>query len=420
MAAPLGSNYWKLWTSSALSNLADGVMKVALPLVAIRYTDSPTIIAGLAFAFSLPWLVFALTAGALADRFDRRRLMLVANSARAAFLAVLTIAAAMGAGSIWILYAAALCVGIAETIYDTSSQSILPQVVSRSALSRANGRLYAAELTANQFVGPPLGGFLVAAGFALAFGAPVLLWALAIGMLLLMRGSYGTDHPRTTTMRADIAEGLRFLWSNTLLRVLAIMVGVFNFAGNATFTVLVLYAVGPASAMGLTDPGYGLLLTASALGSVLGSLVAERVEHGLGRSRALILTILGSFVSLATPAFTTNPYIVGAGFFLGGITVSIWNVITVSLRQRITPTRLLGRLNSAYRLVSWGTIPLGALAGGVLAQFLGFPPVFIIMGALTLGLVIGMIWVTDRRMDQAEHDAESVSAEHDAARSAGR
>jgi MFS family permease len=408
MTAALGASYAKLWTSSALSNLADGVMKVALPLVAIRFTDSPTLIAGLSFAFTLPWLVFALTAGALADRFDRRRLMLFANSARAGFLALLTLATVFGAGSIWALYFAAVLIGIAETIYDTSAQSILPQVVGTDALGRANGRLYAAELTANQFVGPPLGGLLVAVGAAAAFGAPVVLWVLAIVMLLLLRGSFSTGHTRTTTLRHDIAEGLRFLWSNTLLRVLAIMVGIFNFAGNATWTILVLYAVGPASAMKLTDPGYGLLLTASAFGSVAGSLFAERIERRLGRARSLVLTVFGSVLSLAIPTFTADPWIIGAAFLVGGVTISVWNVITVSLRQRITPPHLLGRVNSAYRLVAWGTMPLGAAAGGILAQFLGLQPVFAIMGGLTLTLLIGMYWVTDKRMAAADQDAAAL------------
>ena len=414
-AIRLGSGYWKLWTSSALSNLADGVMKVALPLVAIRYTDSPALIAGLTFAFSLPWLVFALLAGALADRFDRRRLMLVANAARAAFLACLTLATVAGAGSIWLLYAAAVCIGVAETVYDTSSQSILPQLVGKDALSRANGRLYAAELTTNQFIGPPLGGFLVALGVGLAFGTPVLLWVAAIGMLLLVRGRFTTDHPRTTTIRADIAEGLRYLGRNTLLRTLAVMVGGFNFASSAVFTVFVLFAVGPSSAMKLTDPGYGLLLTASALGSVLGTFLAEPAERLPGRSRALTLTILGSLLTVATPAFTTNPLIIASGFFVGGITVSIWNVITVSLRQRVTPQRLLGRLNSAYRLLAWGTMPLGAAAGGLIAQFFGIPAVFLTMGIVVLALVIGMFWVTDARMETAEKDAEAADEQATAA-----
>ncbi|MBW8870743.1 MAG: MFS transporter [Leifsonia sp.] len=406
MTAGLGSAYAKLWTSAGLSNLADGVMKVALPLVAVRYTDSPALIAGLGFAFTLPWLLFALTAGALADRLDRRRLMLVANGARALFLACLTIVSLTGAGSIWLLYAAALCIGVAETIYDTSAQSILPQLVPRDRLSRANGRLYAAELTANQFIGPPLGGFLVAAGVALAFGTPVLLWVAAIGVLLLLRGRFRAERSGPTTIRADIAEGLRFLRGSTLLRTLAIMVGVFNFASSAVFTVFVLYAVGPQSAMQLTDPAYGLLLTASAIGSVLGTFLAEPAERLLGRSRALVIAILGSLLTVATPGFTDNPFIIGAGLLLGGVTVSIWNVITVSLRQRITPTRLLGRLNSAYRLLAWGTMPLGAAAGGIIGQLLGVRLVFLIMGGLVVLQLIPMMWVTNRRMDEAEAAVE--------------
>ena len=403
---PLGAAYWRLWTSSSLSNLADGVVKVALPLVAIRYTDSPTLVAGLAFALTLPWLLFALPAGALADRLDRRRAMLGANAVRAALLVVLALTVMSGVGSIWVLYAVALCIGVAETIYDTSAQSILPQVVPRDRLSRANGRLFAAELTANQFVGPPLGGFLVAAGVAMAFATPAALWVIAIGALLLVRGRFRIERDQRTTMRADIAEGLRFLWRHRILRTLAVMVGVSNFATNATFAILVLYVVGPASAVGLSEPGYGLLLTTVAVGSLLGALVAERIERRLGRARSLVLTIVGSTLIVGTPGLTVDPFLIGAAFFVGGATIALWNVITVSLRQRITPERLLGRVNSGYRLVAWGTMPLGAAAGGLLGQFLGLRAVFVIMAVLTLTLVVGMTKITDRGMDAAERDAD--------------
>ncbi|KFF57891.1 hypothetical protein JF66_22850 [Cryobacterium sp. MLB-32] len=151
---PLGSSYWKLWTSSGFSNLADGVFSIALPLVAIQLTQSPSLIAGLVVAARLPWLVFALTAGALADRLDRRTLMLVANLVRAILLLALVAVLLLGISSIWALYCVAFLVGVSETIYDTSAQSILPQIVQRDQLSRANGRLYAVELTANQFAGP--------------------------------------------------------------------------------------------------------------------------------------------------------------------------------------------------------------------------------------------------------------------------
>jgi len=185
MQPGLGTAYWRLWISAGLSNLADGVVKVALPLVAIGFTRSPVLIAGLTFAFGLPWLLFALPAGALVDRVDRRRVMLVANVVRAALLAVLVVAVALHLGSIWALYVVALSVGVAETLYDTASQSILPQIVSREFLSRANGRLYAVELTANEVAGPPLGGLLVAVGMVAAFAAPVALWVVAVGALLL-------------------------------------------------------------------------------------------------------------------------------------------------------------------------------------------------------------------------------------------
>ncbi|GAA3445408.1 MFS transporter [Planomonospora venezuelensis] len=394
-----------MWTSAALSNLADGIFKVALPLVAVRFTDSPTLIAGLTFALTLPWLFFALPAGALADRLDRRRMMLGANTVRAVLPAVLAVAALTGAGSLWVLYAVAVCVGVTETVYDTSAQSILPQVVPRERLSRANGRLHAAELTANEFVGPPLGGFLVAAAAAAAFAAPVALWAAAVAALLLVRGPFRIERERNTTVRGDIAEGLRFLRRHRLLRTLAAMVGVANFATSATWAVLVLYAVGPGSAMGLSEPAYGLLLTAAAAGSLVGSLVAERVERALGRARSLALTVLVGVPFLGAPAVTADPFAIGAAFFAGGLSIAVWNVITVSLRQRVTPDRLLGRVNSVYRLLAWGTMPLGAAAGGLLAQFSGLRAVFAAMALLTLARLAGMLVVTDRAMDAAERDA---------------
>jgi MFS family permease len=164
--------------------------------------------------------------------------------------------------------------------------------------------------------------------------------------------------------------------------------------------------VGPTSAMGLSEPAYGALLTATAAGGLLGSLVAERVERRIGRARSLVLTLVGGAVLVGAPAATVNPVLIGAAFFVGGVTIAIWNVITVSLRQRVTPDRLLGRLNSAYRLLAWGSRPLGAVAGGVLAEVFGLRAVFAVMAVLTLGLVIGMTRLTDEAMEAAERDAE--------------
>ncbi len=407
----LGRRYWRLWTSSGLSNVADGIVKVAMPLVAVKYTQSPTLIAGLAFALSLPWLLFALPAGAFADRWDRRKVMLGANGARALLLGALGIGLLLGFGSIWALYVIAFCVGTAETLYDTSAQSFLPNIVDRDQLSLANGRLYAAELTANQFIGPPIGGVLVAVGAAAAFLTPVALWVLAIGALSMVRGSFRTERRGRTTLRSDIAEGLRFLWGNTVLRTLAVMTGVSNLAMTAGGAVLVLYLVGPQSPGRLTDPQYGLLMTAVAVGGLVGSLIADRVERRIGRSRSLVLTIVGSAILAGIPALTANSWAIGAALFIGGVTVVIWNVIVVSLRQRIAPDRLLGRVNSGYRLVAWGTLPLGAVLGGVLANLFGLRAVFAVAGVLVLSLLALIPLVSDQAMDAAERDAASTAAE---------
>lgn len=400
--APLGAPYWRLWTSSGLSNLADGVFKIALPLLAIQLTQSPTLIAALTVAATLPWLLFALTAGALADRLDRRKLMLWANLSRALLPAVLAAVILLDFGSIWALYVVALMVGVAETLYDTSAQSIMPQVVHRDQLSRANGRLYAVELTANQFIGPPLGGLLVAIGVVAGLAVPAALWLAAVGGLLLIPGAFRTEREQKTTLRFDIREGLRFLWNQKILRTLAVMTGVFNFASSAAFAVLVLFAVGPASKMGLSEVGFGLLLTVSALGAFVGSFISERVEAQLGRSKSLMLTIFGAALFVGAPAVTDNPYVLGPIFFVGGMLIVLWNVITVSLRQRITPNRLLGRVNSAYRLLAWGTMPLGAAAGGLLAQWLGLQAMFAIMGLLTLALLGMMPILTDKAFAAAD------------------
>lgn len=405
----LGRPFWQLWSASTLSNLADGLVKIALPLIAVTLTDSPGLVAGVSVAVTLPWLLFALPAGALADRVDRRIAMVTADVVRAAAVAILAVTLVFGlessSAAIWVLYALALLLGTAETIFDTSAQSILPQVVPRDRLPRANGRLIAAELTANEFVGPPLGGVLVAAGVAAAFATPAALWAAAVGALLLLRGSFSVPRAEPTTLRADVAEGLRYLWRHRLLRTLAAMTGLFNFASNATFAVFVLYAVGPDSAMGLTEATYGLLFATLALGNLIGALLADPIVRRLGRSRSLFLGILGGVGTVGIAAVTTAPLVIATVFILGGLTNALWNVVAVSLRQRITPDRILGRINSSYRLLAWGTRPLGAAAGGLLAELLGLPAVFAVAAAVILATLIGMTQVTDSAITAAEHDA---------------
>ncbi|MDS0134318.1 MULTISPECIES: MFS transporter [unclassified Amycolatopsis] len=406
MRTSLGGRYWRLWTSAALSNLADGILKFALPLLAIGYTRSPTLVAGLTLAFTLPWLLCALPAGAIADRHDRRALMLLANVIRATLLAGLLVAVLLDAGSIWLLYVAALGTGIAETCYDTASQAIVPQLVGREQLPRANSRLYAAETTALELAGPPVAGLLVATAAALALGTPIALWAVAVVVLVSVRGSFrvaGTD--RRPVLRTEIAEGLRFVWRTGILRTFTVMTGVFNFASSAIQAVLVLYAVGPGSAMGLSEEGFGWLVSLVAAGALAGSFFAERIERALGTARAIGITFFAGAASLGVPAVTADPVLVGAAFFVSGVALIVSNVTTVSLRQRITPDRLLGRTNSSHRLVAYGTKPLGALAGGLLAQFSSLPTVFAVMSVLAMSTAFGATKVTASAVAEAERDA---------------
>ncbi len=399
-------------TASGLSNLADGVLKTAVPLVALRYTTSPAQIAGLTLALTLPWLVVALPAGALVDRWDRRATMLVANGTRAAVLGLVVLVAATGLGSIWWLYAGAVLVGTAEVFHDTTAQSILPQIVPRTALQKANGRLFALELTANSFAGPPLGGVVAAAGITLALGAPAGLWVVAVLVLSTLRGAFRLERTTKTSLRADVGEGLRFLWQRPVLRTLATWVGISNLAWTAGSSLFVLWAVGPSSTLHLTDQQYGLLLTTLAVGSVAGSLVADWVAARIGRTASLLAAMVASALGLATPLVTTNVWLIGTLWAVSGLGISLWNVITVSLRQRLTPDRLLGRLNSAYRLLAWGTMPLGAVLGGALGEAFGVRAVFAVGTVLTLALLVLTGQLTPSRLATAEASAEAASDEH--------
>jgi MFS family permease len=401
--AEVGRNFWRLLVSSAASNLADGVFFIALPLLAVGLTDSPILIAGVAIAGRLPWLVFVLIAGALADRLDRRITMRNVQLLRVVVVGAMAALAVAGQLSLPVLYVAAFVLGVGETLFDTAAQSMLPSIVDKEELPRANGRLYAVELTMNQFIGPPLGGLLIAVSVPLALGGAVVGYAIAAVGLALITGVFRPERtgPRTNLV-TDIAEGLRYLLRHRLLRTLALMVGVMNFSFSAVFAVFVLYAVAPGP-LGLDEAGFGLLTTTLAIGSVLGSLVVARVETRLGPANVLSLSVLTIAITTIVPAFTTSAWVVGAMFVLGGVANVSWNVITVSLRQRIVPNELLGRVNAGYRLFAWGTQPLGALAGGIVAATAGINAVFILGGLLSASLLLTRSIVTDAAIAEADH-----------------
>jgi MFS family permease len=395
--------------ASALSNVADGVFQVALPLLAVTLTRSPALVAGVAVAQRLPWLVMALPAGALADRLDRRRTMVRVDVLRVIVMGGIALAVGFDWATMPVLYIAALVLGVGETLFDTAAQSILPSLVEREQLTVANGRLQAAELSMNQLIGPPLGGLLAAVTLTAAFAVTSGAYLAAALCVASIAGTFRPERAGVTrSMRQDIAEGVRFVWRNPILRTLGLMLGMTNMAFAASMAVFVLFAVDPGP-MGLSTTGFGILLASGAIGGVGASWVVGGLERRVGRARCLLAAIVVFACSIAVPALTADVIANAAAIILVSFCAVVWNVVTVSLRQRITPDRLLGRMNSAYRLLGWGTMPIGAALGGAIAEWVGLRPTFLVAALLHVPLLLGFRVVTEQAIRDAE--AAGTSAE---------
>jgi MFS family permease len=232
----LGSRYWRLWWASTISNLGDGIDLAALPLLAAALTRDPRLVAGLAVAARLPWLLFALTAGALVDRVDRRALMVGVNLVRGGLVAVIAVMVATGTTRIWLLYVISFLLGVNETLFDNAAQSLLPSIVAPALLETANGRQQAAEVVANSFAGPPLGGILFSLTASAPFWADSASFVIAAALIATISGAFRPTRPADSdltprpSIRADIAEGIRWLHGHRLLRTLAMLLGVANLA----------------------------------------------------------------------------------------------------------------------------------------------------------------------------------------------
>lgn len=402
----LGTNYTRLWSAAAVSNLGDGVTLAAIPLLAASLTRDPNGVAAVAFAGSLPWLLFALVGGAIADRRNRRLTMSIVDGLRMVAMGILAVAVLLGEESLWLMGIVAFALGSAETVFDNAAQAILPSIVAKDQLETANGRLYSAEIVGQHFAGPPIGAFLFGAAAAAPFLLDAASFGLAALLVLFLHGSFrppprpGTRaERRKRTMRADIAEGIRWLRSHRLLRLLAIVLGIVNLVESATMAIFVLYAL---EELGLSQGQFGLLLTAGAVGGLAGSIVAPSLSARLGPGRLLVAAVAVTGAATMLPGIWVQPMVVVIALALNGLFGVAWNVVTVSLRQTIVPDDLLGRVNSAYRLMGWGTMPLGALLGGALAEAFGLRVPFLAGGATVLLISLALVpEVTNRRLAEA-------------------
>lgn len=374
-----------LWLAATAGYFAGWIMKLALPIVAARMTTSPLLVSGMTFALTAPWLLFGLQAGALADRMDRRKLLLVAAVGRLFALGLLALAVVLRVVNLPLLYAVAFILGSAEPLSDTSAAALVPMLVSPGRLEWANSRLIGAQQVI-EVIAPPIGGAVTVVGLALAVGLGSAGYIAALVALLLLRGAFRPARAARRHLAADMVEGVRFLWQQPALRAVSLMAAVINACWTAWLAVLVLYALDPGP-LRLTAFQYGLLLTGSGIGGMIGALLALPVQRWLGRRWLIGLNILGNALLFVAPALTTNAWLIGAAIIVGGIGGPLWGIEAASLQQRLAPPGLQGRVAAAYRFLGLGAEAIGPVIGGVVGQSLGIPAVFV-GGALLTALML--------------------------------
>ena len=391
MLAParLGVSFRWLLASSWVSNLGDGIALAAGPLLVASLTRDPFLV-GLAVVLQrVPWLFFGLLAGVAADRLDRRRIMIGVHLAEGAILFGLSGAIALDRINIAAVLTAMFLLGTAETFADTTTSTVLPMLIPKRDLGLGNARLVAGFITVNQLAGPPLGAALFAAGTVLPFlgqGACMLVSALLTSRVVLP--GHAGEKPARSQVGRDIAEGVGWLWRNPAVRTLALTIVSFNVTFGAAFSILVLYAV---ERLGTGEVGFGLLMTATALGGLAGTTgygwLTARVSLGNIMRAGLIVETL-THLALA---LTTRPGVALLILFVFGAHAFVWATTSASVRQRMVPTGLQGRVSSVYLLGVQGGLVVGGLAGGVIADTWGITAPFW-FGFVGSAILVAALW----------------------------
>jgi MFS family permease len=385
MARRLGPDFTKLWFASAVSNFGDGMTMAAGPLLLASLTDDPALVAGAVFAQQLPWLLFSLVSGVIVDRFDRRRLAVAANLARGAIVAGLAVAIWTGHASVPVVYACLFLLGVGETIADNASSALLPAVVAADQLPRANSRLMATHVLGGQLVAPPVGAALFVVAAAVPFGLDAASFVIAAVLIAVLRNVPAQAPVERRTVRAEIGEGLRWLWRHEVLRTLGLCLCLMNLTLMGAVSILVLYS---GERLGLDPRWFGLLLSAIAVGGLLGTAVSSRLIDRFGPTALLRVGLVieaGTHLGLA---LARDVWVAGAILAVFGVHAVVWNVITQSIRQREVPDELRGRVGSAYFLLSVGGSALGALVGGLLARQFGITTPFWFAVVVVAGVAV--------------------------------
>ena len=385
MKTKLGRAYWKLWSATAISNLGDGVAGVAYPWLASAVTRSPLLIAAAGFASRLPWLVFTLHAGVITDRFDRRKLILGMDLFRGFLTVIVGVVVLLNRDSLpslnelssitdmetnWALYLtlllASFLFGLAEVLRDNSAQTLMPSVVAEENLEKANGRMWSAESLTNSFIGPPLGSLLIGISIFIPFFFDAVSFFVAVALIATIGGSFRpvSQKPREKlSFKSEIKEGFSWLWAHPLLRPMAIILGFMNGVGSMVTATYILFAQ---EVLKTSVFVFAVLGMAAAVGGIIGGLLAPKISEKFGSGPSLWLAMILAPVGTAIIGFTSTWQVVWVVTAFQTIAAVLWNTITVSLRQSIIPSHLLGRVNSVYRFFAWGSIPIGMFLGGAL------------------------------------------------------
>ena len=387
----LAGRFRPLWLAGGVSSIGDGLAAVALPLLAATLTHDPRLVAGVVVAQRLPWLVLGLPAGGLADRWDRRRLLGVSELSRMAILLALGAAVAAHGATIVVIYGAAFLLGAFETLFAGATFAALPALVEADDLAKANGRLGATQAAGEFFIGPAIGGLLFATAAGLPFVFDGISFAASAALLLLAfpRGLRVPPTPSpagtsASSIAADIGAGLVYLVRHPILRLLALLLGALAFCQGLCMSILVLYGL---QVLRLGPAGYGLFLTATAVGDIAGSLMAARLHTRYGAARVLMATGLTGALTYLVLGLTSTVAIAGVAVAVEALSVGVGLVASLALRQTIIPSGMLGRVGNTFRTVALSLMPVGALIGGIVAHIAGLHAVFLV-AALAQTLVM--------------------------------
>lgn len=404
MTRGLPGQFRWLWAGFGSANLADGLLLAAGPLLVTSITTAPSAVAAAALAQRLPWLLFGLLAGDVVDRTDRRRLMVLGHLVRAGVLTVLVSAVVTGRLSLAMIYGVLFVMGTAETFADNAGSTLVAAVVPDDRLGAANSRLVGTRIVTNQLAGPPLGAFLFAAALALPFTVEVALLLLAAGCIARLPAdtSVMTGDGREP-LRARLAAGARFLRGNAPVRRLAIVITLFNLTFGATYAILVLYAF---ERLGLDERGFGLLLSASAVGGLAGAALYERLELRFSYTTLLRTGLVVETATHLVLGATTSVWVAGSVLVLFGVHEAVWGSLSSTIRLRATPTELQGRVNGIYLLAVFGPMSAGAVLGGWLAESFGLLAVFWYGGA---GAALTTVWAWRGLADLSRYEPEAPS-----------